>query len=94
MVLQSTATVSDVLLPVALAIIAAWFLLWILIDVHEERDAQRKARIEVELDAKAEQLRQTILSLADDLAAERDDASRALTRAMFLTTGRTDHTPS
>jgi len=30
------------------------------------------------------------LSLAEDLASDRDEASKALTRAMFLTTGHRD----
>lgn len=77
---------------------ATLFGLWVVVtvlvvfvlDSYDDWKAARTARIEAELDARAEQVRATILSLADDLASERDEASRELTRAMFLTTG---HTP-
>lgn len=50
---------------------------------------RRIARIEAELDAKSEQLRRTILSLAEQLAAERDEVSREMTQQAFLSSGRT-----
>ncbi len=50
---------------------------------------RRIARIEAELDAKSEQLRRTILNLAEQLAADRDEASKAMTRRAFLTSGVT-----
>lgn len=53
---------------------------------------RRIARIEAELDAKSEQLPRTILNLAEQLAAERDEVSRELTEQAFLASGKT--TPS
>lgn len=80
------------------AFLATGLCLWVVvtlvvvfvIDTYDDWKAARTARIEEELDARAKQVRATILSLADDLASERDEASRELARAMFLTTG---HTP-
>lgn len=84
------ATASGVVLLVAIAAFVALCVVEVLWDEYGAWQERRRARIEAELDAKSERLRQTILSLADDLAADRDEASKALTRAMFLTTGRTD----
>lgn len=58
----------------------------------KQRRQRRIARIEAELDAKQEQLRRTILSLAQQLAAERDETSRQMARAAFLTSGKTPPT--
>lgn len=84
------ATVAGVALLVAVTALVVWCVSEALWDEYEAWQERRRARVEAELDAKSEQLRQTILSLADDLATDRDEASKALTRAMFLTTGRTD----
>lgn len=54
---------------------------------------RRIARIEAELDAKSEQLRRTILNLAEQLAAERDEVSRKLTEQAFLASGKTTPSP-
>jgi hypothetical protein len=79
---------------VVLLLVATAFLTWCLFEVlRAEREAwqeRRHARVDAELDATSERLRHTILSLADDLASDRDEAAKALTRAMFLTTGRID----
>jgi F0F1-type ATP synthase membrane subunit b/b' len=76
---------------------AACILVWALIDLASDLCAdwreRRAARIEAELDAKSEQLRKTILELAEELAQDRDEASRQLTRAMFLTIGHTAPKP-
>ncbi|SER96025.1 hypothetical protein SAMN05443377_12243 [Propionibacterium cyclohexanicum] len=61
----------------------AWF-------VH--RRQARIAAIEAELDRKQEQLRRTILSLAQQLAAERDEASREMARQAILASGKTPPT--
>ncbi|WP_282857224.1 hypothetical protein [Pseudoclavibacter helvolus] len=78
---------------VAATLFGLWVIVTVLVvfvlDTYDDWKAARVKRIEAELDARAERMRATILSLADDLASERDDASRELTRAMFLTTGRT-----
>lgn len=55
----------------------------------KERRERRVTRIEAELDAKSEQLRRTILSLAEQLVAERSEAARQMTRHAFLTSRRT-----
>ena len=83
-------TASGVVLLVTITAFVALCVVEVLWDEYEAWQERRRARVEAELDAKSEQLRQTILSLADDLATDRDEASKALTRAMFLTTGRTD----
>lgn len=87
---SAIATLAGVVLLVAVAAFVAWCVFDVLWDEYEAWQERRRARIEAELNAKSEQLRQTILSLADDIATDRDEASKALTRAMFLTTGRTD----
>lgn len=84
------AALAGVVLLVAVAALVAWWVFDVLWDKYEAWQERRRGRFEAELDAKSEQLRQTILSLAGDLATDRDEASKALTRAMFLTTGRTD----
>lgn len=77
---------------VAATLFGLWVIVTVLVvfvlDTHDDWKAARAKRIEAELDARAERMRATILSLADDLASERDEASRELTRAMFLATGR------
>lgn len=55
---------------------AAWF---------ARRRQSRIAAIEAELDQKQEQLRRTILNLATQLAAERDEVSREMARQASLT---------
>ena len=67
--------------------VVAWCVFEVLYEQFIEWRQRRLARIEAELDQKSERLRSTILGLAEDLAADRDEASRALTKAMFLTTG-------
>ncbi len=88
--LAAIATASGVVLLVAITAFVALCVVDVLWDEYEAWQERRRARIEAELDAKSEQLRQTILSLADEIANDRDEASKALTRAMFLTIGRTD----
>lgn len=88
--LATIAVASGLVLLVAITAFVALCVVEVLWDEYEAWRERRRVRIEAELDAKSEQLRQTILSLADDLATDRDEASKALTRAMFLTTGRTD----
>lgn len=53
------------------------------------RRRARIARIEAELDAREAELREAVLALAEQLA-DRDDASRALTRAAYLASGSTN----
>lgn len=76
-----------VIVFITVAAVAAWCAFEVLHEQFIEWRQRRLARIEAELDQKAERLRSTILRLAEDLAADRDEASRALTKAMFLTTG-------
>ncbi|RRJ85682.1 hypothetical protein EG850_12225 [Gulosibacter macacae] len=89
-------TPPDTLTLITLACALAWVAYLYLriaaeyvVDVLAARRRRRIARIEAELDAKAAELRRTILALADQLAAERDEASRAMTRAAFLASGAT-----
>lgn len=81
-------TVFVLFLTVALVVTVAAFAS-IGIDCIEEWREARAQRLEAELDARAERVRATVLSLAEDFASDRDEASRELTRAMFLTTGET-----
>lgn len=89
-VLQTMATFIGVVLLLAVAAFLSWCLFEVLWAKYEAWLERRRARIEAELDARSERLRRTILTLADDLASDRNEASKALTRAMFLTTGRND----
>lgn len=63
-------------------------------DWLDHRRTARVARIEAELDAKARELRRTIYSLAEQLAAERDDVSRQMTRTAYLASGTAKPTTS
>lgn len=54
----------------------------------ERCEHRQQAKAEQHLDEQSEEMRQTILSLAESLAADKDEADKAMTRAMFLTTGR------
>lgn len=89
-VLLEIATFIGGVLLLAVAAFLTWCLIGVLWSEYEAWLERRCARIEAELDARSERLRRTILSLADDLACDRDEASKALTRAMFLTTRRND----
>lgn len=75
------------ILLVTIAAVAAWCVFETLYEHITEWRQRRLARIEAELDAKAERTRRVILRLAEDLAASRDEASQAMARAMFLATG-------
>lgn len=76
-----------VIILVTFVAVVAWCVFEVLYEQFIELRQRRLPRIEPELDQKSEQLRSTILGLAEDLAADRDEASRTLTKAMFLTTG-------
>lgn len=62
-------------------------------DWLQRRHRRRIARIEMELDAKSEQLRRTILAIAQQLAAERDDASQRMAQAAQLTSRQSTSSP-
>ena len=49
---------------------------------------RRRARIEAELDQKQDELRRTVLGIADALGMEAHEARRALIRESFLSSGR------
>lgn len=67
--------------------------IWMLNFIERRRQA-RVARLEAELDRKQDELRRTILSLAEALGANAHEARRALIRESFLATGRVpDSTP-
>lgn len=73
-----------------------WLLLMVAVigieHVNDRREYHRRrriARIEAELDAKSEELRRTILGLAEQLAVDRDEASQQMTRAAYLASGVT-----
>lgn len=55
---------------------------------------RRRARIEAELDRKQDELRRTVLQLADALGMEAHEARKALIRESFLASGRTPNQPS
>ena len=62
-------------------------------DEVESWKARRRARIEADLDRTQEELRQTILQIADGLASDRDETSRQMMQAAFLETGQTPDPP-
>jgi len=51
-------------------------------------DREREARIEAELDRKQEELRRTILELAEAIGVEAHEARKAMIRESFLASGR------
>lgn len=57
------------------------------INVANFIDKGRQARIEAELDRKEEQLRATVLKLAEALSAEAHEARRRLIRESFMASG-------
>ncbi len=86
--------------PVVLALLALPFLLaafviyalweggaWLMRFISRRREA-RIARIEAELDRTQEELRRTILQLADALGAEAHQARKALIHESFIASGR------
>ncbi|GAB3608367.1 hypothetical protein GCM10027414_04920 [Humibacter ginsengiterrae] len=75
-----------------IAVLALCVLLWLGIEdlmdwLQQWRDA-RAARIEAELDRTQEQLRATMLQLAEALAQDAHQARRALIRESFLASGQ------
>lgn len=61
----------------------------LVVAVRNSFGERRRARIEAELDCKQDELRATILQLADALGMEAHEARRALIRESFLASGRT-----
>ncbi|WP_416442590.1 hypothetical protein AB3K78_09185 [Leucobacter sp. HNU] len=59
----------------------------VIVEWREQRRQVQMARIEADLDAAQNDLRLAVLALAEHLAADRDEASRALTRAAYLSSG-------
>lgn len=57
--------------------------------VLESFGERRRARIEAELDQKQDELRRTILDLADALGMEAHEARKALIRESYRASGRT-----
>jgi hypothetical protein len=72
------------IVAIVLLALTLYLVLVFLLDEIARRRQRRLARIEAELDAKSEQLRRTILSLAEQLAADRDQTAREMTRQAFL----------
>lgn len=58
------------------------------VTVHNSFGERRRARIEAELDRKQEELRRTVLQLADALGMEAHEARKALIRESFLASRR------
>lgn len=61
----------------------------LVVAVRNSFGERRRARIEAELDRKQEELRRTVLQLADALGMEAHEARKALIRESFLASGRT-----
>lgn len=86
---------------IIVGVVAAGFVLYLLIqmlveeitDWLQRRHRRRIARIEAELDAKSEQLRRTVLEIAQQLAAERDAAAQQMAHAAQLTARRSASPP-
>ncbi len=70
----------------------AWFI-WLavisIVDWIKALRANRKARIERELDRQQAELRATILHLAEQLGADAHEARKALIRESYLASGQT-----
>lgn len=65
---------------------------WLMTWYHRRREA-RIARMEAELDRTQDELRSTILRLADALGVEAHDARKALIRESFLASGTAPERP-
>lgn len=63
-------------------------------DWRVEMREQRITAAEDELNRAQQQLRQAVLHLAEELVDDRKEASKAMTRATFLTTGTVPTRPS
>ncbi|PZU44018.1 MAG: hypothetical protein DI566_13135 [Microbacterium sp.] len=61
----------------------------LVVAVRNSFGERRRARIEAELDRKQDELRRTVLQLADALGMEAHEARKALIRESFLASGRT-----
>ncbi|MCC4267334.1 hypothetical protein [Microbacterium schleiferi] len=57
-------------------------------DIANAVDKGRRARIEADLDRKQEQLRRTVLDLANALGMEAHETRRALIRESYLASGK------
>ncbi|NYD66389.1 hypothetical protein [Agromyces atrinae] len=66
----------------------------LVVAVRNSFGERRRARIEAELDRKQDELRRTVLQLADALGMEAHEARKALIRESFLASGRTPSEPS
>lgn len=60
----------------------------LVVTVRNSFGERRRARIEAELDRKQEELRRTVLQLADALGMEAHEARKALIRESFLASRR------
>ena len=87
---QVAALVVVIVLCMALGGLITLLLLALVESACEASQQRKHAKVEQELDAQSEEMRQSILSLAESLAADRDEAAKAMTRAMFITTGRVE----
>lgn len=87
---QAAALVVAILGSIILGMILAWLLGEIIQSATNALHKRQRAQIEAELDRQSEEVRQTILSLAESLAADKDETARAMARALFLTTGRVE----
>lgn len=65
----------------------------VVLAVRDSFGERRRARIEAELDHKQDELRRTVLQLADALGMESHEARKALIRESFLASGRTPNRP-
>ncbi len=79
------------LAAVTLAVLLALFtvlIIGVFADEVERWKARRRSRVEADLDRQQQELRQTILRIAEELANERNEASREMLRAAFLADGQ------
>lgn len=74
--------------------LAMWFIVF---DPSRDKNARKPAPAvtndEQGLDRQADEVRRLVLRLADQLAADRDEVSREMTRVAFLTTGQVPRSP-
>lgn len=66
----------------------------LVVAVRNSFGERRRARIEAELDRKQDDLRRTVLQLADALGMEAHEARKALIRESFLASRRTPNESS
>jgi hypothetical protein len=85
---QVASTQLLIIASVGLGMLLTFLLFGVYLAVCEYWQQREHQHAEDELDRQSKEVRQTILSLAESLATDKDEAATAMARASFLATGR------